>query len=106
MTANGILKDMGMPTAFDAAKADFSDMFDLCPEENVYIGEVLQKTRIEVDEAGTKAAAVTEIGMKGFAAPDKIEIPVKIVILDRPFVYAIIDTENNYPIFLGAVTKL
>lgn len=106
VTANGILKDMGMPTAFDAAKADFSGMFDLCPEENVYIGEVLQKTRIEVNEAGTKAAAVTEIGMKGFAAPNKTEIPVKIVILDRPFVYAIIDRENNYPIFLGAVTKL
>lgn len=55
VTANGILADMGMPTAFDVIEADFSGMFELLPEENVYIGEVLQKTRIEVDEAGTKA---------------------------------------------------
>ena len=28
------------------------------------------------------------------------------VSLERPFVYAIVDTENDYPLFLGAVTKL
>lgn len=103
LTASGILKDMGMPTAFDAGKADFSDMFDACPGENFWLGEVLQKTRIEVDEAGTKAAAVTEIEMRTNSAP---AVEERIVILDRPFVYAIIDAENHYPIFLGTVTKL
>ena len=35
------------------------------------------------------------------AAPEEY-----VVRLDRPFVYAIVDTENNYPLFLGAVTRL
>ena len=43
--------------------------------------------------------------MRDYGAPS-VETFAKIVVLDRPFMYAIIDTENNYPIFLGAVTKL
>ena len=63
---------------------------------------MIHKTRIEVDAAGTKAAAVTGIGMRcESAAPEEY-----VVRLDRPFVYAIVDTENNYPLFLGAVTRL
>ena len=92
--ASDILKQMGMPTAFSAQNADFSD---LMPDS--YLGFILQKTRIEVDKSGTKAAAVTIGGMR-------CESAGLFVSLERPFVYAIVDTENDYPLFLGAVTKL
>ena len=68
-----------------------------------YIAKVLHKTAITVDTEGTRAAAVTAIEMRDKCA---FEMPEKEVILDRPFVYAIIDTETNMPIFLGTVNTL
>lgn len=59
LEASPLLKEMGMPAAFDGEKADFSGLLP-----DAYIGEVIHKTRIEVDAAGTKAAAVTGIGMR------------------------------------------
>lgn len=89
-----ILSAMGMPSAFEN-RADFSG---LLPDTK--IKSVIQKTKIEVSEMGTKAAAVTIIGDEGTSVN-----PYE-VYLNRPFVYAIVDTENYYPLFLGAVTNL
>ena len=101
-----VLKDMGMPTAFDWRNADFSKINDLSVEgaDPLYIDDVLHKTKIEVTEQGTKAAAVTAVMMAaGCAMPE----PKKIVniYLDKPFVYMIVD-ENNIPLFIGAATQL
>ena len=65
-------------------------------------GNVLHKTKIELNEKGTKAAAVTAITAGGGA--DISKTPV-FVYLDRPFVYMIVD-KNNVPLFIGAVTQL
>lgn len=43
---------------FDAQKADFSKMSQ---SSGLFIGDVLHKTFINVDESGTKAAAVTKV---------------------------------------------
>lgn len=93
LDAVDILKAMGMPSAF-GDRADFSGILP-----GASINSVVQKTKIEVSEMGTKAAAVTIVGDGEAASPYE-------VYLNRPFVYAIVDTENYYPIFLGAVTKL
>ena len=70
---------------------------------NLYIGSVIHKTHIEMGEKGTKAGAVTAVIMCGNAAmPEE----VKEVILDRPFVYAIVDDATNIPIFIGAVNSI
>ena len=100
-----VLKNMGMPLAFDVNRADFSKMATPTnPSENVYIGRVIHKTSIKVAEKGTKAGAVTIIDMKcGSAAPPEI---IKYVYLDRPFVYMIIDNQTNLPIFIGNVNAL
>ena len=100
-----VLKNMGMPLAFDVNRADFSKMATPTnPSENVYIGRVIHKTSITVAEQGTKAGAVTIIDMKcGSAAPPEI---IKYVYLDRPFVYMIIDNQTNLPIFIGNVNAL
>ena len=99
---NGILKTLGMPTAFDKVLADFSKMGKLSSkDDNLYIGDVLHKTFISVDELGTKAGAVTsvEINRTGMAKPNYVK-------LDRPFVYMIIDNATSLPIFIGAVMDI
>ncbi len=101
-----ILEDMGMPLAFDPEKADFSKMGKLGEDyDNLYIGRVIHKTYIALDELGTKAGAVTAVEMVGFTMAARLFEPIKIV-LDRPFVYAIIENESGLPIFIGTVTDL
>lgn len=93
------MKAMGMNSAFTDG-ADFSLMSDT----GLKISDIIHKTHIEVDENGTKAAAVTGVTMDNEAAVMPGET-VNIT-LDRPFVFAIIDTENRLPIFLGTVTEI
>ena len=61
--------------------------------------KVIHKTFIEVDEQGTKAGAATVVEMAETASLN--DPVVKTVYLDRPFVYAIIDSESKLPVFLG-----
>lgn len=56
---NQLLKDLGMPTAFNPAEADFSEMFE--GAAGVAIKKVAHEATIEVTEQGTKAAAATEV---------------------------------------------
>ena len=100
------LKAMGMVNAFtgdlsDPNCADFSLMSDDIP---LVISGVVHRTFIEVTEAGTRAAAVTAVTM----APASAAMPEepKRVILDRPFLYMIVDTETNLPIFIGTVNSV
>ncbi len=99
---SSVFAEAGMPSAFHPETADFTNMF--APDENgyvyePYIGRILHKTHIEVDREGTKAAAVTVVEMKCEAVME-MEEPLRIT-LDRPFVYAIVDTTTGLPIFLG-----
>ncbi|MCM1508129.1 MAG: leucine-rich repeat protein [Ruminococcus flavefaciens] len=101
-TADGelvkILSDMGMPSAFDYYNADFSKLA-LQPK---FISEVIHKTHIDVFEEGTKASAVTAVLLNDCTAmPAEKEI-----ILDRPFVYCIVDTETYLPVFMGTLMNL
>ena len=86
---------MGMPLAFGGG-ADFSGIADnaLC------IDTVLQKTYLEVDENGTKAAAATAVIMKESA------IETKSVFLNRPFVMGIYDNETQTFLFLGVINQV
>lgn len=96
-----ILMSMGMTDAFDLGKADFSAMAN-STEGNIAISRVLHKTHIAVDEAGTKAGAATVVEMIKESCPIEEEEP-KVVYLDRPFVYMIVDYEKNVPIFIGTL---
>lgn len=97
-----ILKTMGMSDAFDSSLADFSKMAT-CTDGNIYISRVLHKTFISVAEQGTKAGAATVIEA---ATEGAIELDIKRVTLDRPFVYMILDTETNTPIFMGTLVNM
>ena len=97
------LISLGLSDAFDAENADFSKI-GVSPEGPLYIGNVLHKTFISVDELGTKAGAATLVATSPGAAPNPE--PPKTVNLDRPFVYAIIDNLTSLPVFIGAVMTL
>ncbi len=104
LTLNETLDAMGMPTAFQAEEADFSAMGLVNGEPSLYISSVIHKTRISVDNAGTKAAAVTAVMMNECEDYDPEE--PYYVTLDRPFVYLIVDTGTNLPIFMGTVQSM
>lgn len=96
-----VLKAMGMPGAFDPAFADFSGL-GTSKAGNIFISRVIHKTFISVAEKGTKAGAATVIEMKAESADPFFE-DQKYVLLDRPFVYMLIDTETNIPFFIGTM---
>ena len=95
-----ILPEMGMPLAFSGG-ADFSEMATY-DGGNLYIDRVLHQTRIEVDKQGTKAAAATQVAMTSGEADASYS--QRTVILDRPFVYMIVDMEQEIPVFIGVMT--
>ena len=95
-----ILKDMGMTEAFDMYNADFEGL-GTSTAGNIFISRVLHKTFISVGEKGTKAGAATVVEMKDGAAAEPQE--PKEVYLDRPFVYMLVDCENNIPFFIGTM---
>lgn len=99
-----ILQNMGMEDAFDGDLADFSAL-GTSQWGNIHISRVIHKTFISVDEKGTKAAAVTAVEMTDECAA-VIEENYKTVILDRPFLYMLIDTQTNMPFFIGTVTEV
>ncbi len=99
---SGALRTLGVTDAFDASAADFSRMGS-SDAGALFIGSVLHKTFIDVDEEGTRAAAATVTAMDGGAAAIEEEPEVKEVVLDRPFVYLIVDAHTMTPVFTGTL---
>ena len=97
ITLNDTLKALGMKQAFDPCSADFTGLNEL---GETWIGSVLQKTAIEVNEVGTRASAVTAVQiMGGGGFPDGAVF----VYLTKPFIYMIVDNRTNLPVFIGTV---
>jgi serpin B len=94
-----VLRQLGVRDAFTDA-ADFSG---ITTAEPLQINAVVHQAYIDVDEQGTEAAAATAVGMRPMALrrePDPIPLTV-----DRPFLFAILDTTSGLPLFLGQVTR-
>lgn len=94
-----VLKQMGIVDAFNEENADFSKL-SASNDRNAFINRVLHKTYIQVNPDGTKAAAATVVEA---AERAECEDEMKAVYLDRPFVYMLIDCENNLPFFIGTM---
>jgi serpin B len=95
----GTLASMGMPTAFTGA-ADFSGMDGT---KNLYVGDVIHKAFVNVDEKGTEAAAATAVVMKVSAILH--EKPVPVFRADHPFLFLIQDNDTGAILFAGRVTN-
>ena len=100
-TLNDTLKVLGMDIAFDPTLADFSRMAPLeTLGVDLYIGEVVHETFVEVNEEGTEAVAATSVGIPGIVSAPPPPIPF---IVDRPFFFAIRDNETKTVLFMGVV---
>jgi serpin B len=84
-----------MTTAFTPG-ADFSA---IDTTTHVFIGDVLHKAFVSVDESGTEAAAATAVIGVGTAAP----LQPTAIRADRPFFFAIRDVPTGAIIFAGRV---
>ena len=101
------LKAAGLEVIFDPYNANFTPMEGDPDNQLFYISEVMQKTKLELDEEGTRAAAVTAAIVTDNAAaimPEQREI--KEVFLDRPFAFLIYDNQAEQIVFMGKVTQL
>ena len=100
MNLDDVLHKMGIKAAFDGpdGNADFSGING---ERNLFIGKVIHKARIEVDESGTKAAAATVIGMKARKSARRQKPVIPTIRFDHPFDFFIIDEEKKFILFSG-----
>jgi serpin B len=90
------LETMGMPDAFRPA-ADFSGMDG---GRDLYISGVFHKAWVEVNEAGTEAAAATATTMRALSLARPIA-PPPVFRADHPFIFLIRDTRSGSILFLG-----
>ena len=92
---NENLKALGMPTAFDDLKADFSGMTE---EEKLFISAVIHQAYVKVDEKGTEAAAATAVMMGATSAG-----PRNFFKADHPFIFIIQEKGTGNILFMGKV---
>ena len=86
---------MGMVSAFEAEKADFSGMTS---GQELYISEVIHEATIDVSELGTEASAASAVIA---ARPSAAGTRKKEFRVDRPFLYLIRDRESGSILFMG-----
>lgn len=94
------LKALGLENIF-SENADFSGI----TKSGINVSSILQKTKLELDEKKTKAAAVTAIFSDKCAAPVDNMI-IKEVNLQRPFAFLVYDMSNDEILFMGKVITL
>ncbi len=99
------LQKLGMKTAFNNLKskpdADFSGMF----KDPHHISAVRQKTFVEVGEEGTEAAAVTMMQLNSGSLHPLPPKPFEMIV-NRPFLFAIVDARSEMILFMGVVNNL
>lgn len=95
---NDVIEKMGARVLF-TEQADFSGISDF----PLMVSKIIHKAHIDVDQNGTKAAAATVIDVVAGCAPSE---EYKEVVLNRPFVFAVVENETSIPVFEGVVRKL
>jgi len=84
----------------DIFAADSADLAGITPEP-VFISDIIHQTKIEVNEEGSEAAAVTGIQIdirSGGSSPIMLNI-------NKPFFFVIQDLKNNIPLFMGKIVN-
>jgi len=90
---------MGMGIALRYPGADFAPM----GSDLFYIANVVHKTRLEVDEEGTVAAAATSMQTLCASAMVRREPETKTLVFDRPFAVLLRDDRSGVVLFAGVV---
>ena len=99
------LISLGIKDAFDPENANFTGIMKQTDmKDNIYVSTAIHKTYIDLNEKGTRAAAVTYFGLDSYAALPQEKDIVNIE-FNKPFVYMIRDSKTKDVIFFGAVTE-
>jgi serpin B len=93
------LRQLGVNEAF----GDGADFSGITEAGQLRIGAVAHKAYIDVDEQGTEAAAATAVVMVAAAALRPL--PPVTMVVDRPFLFAIVHTATGLPLFLGQLSR-
>jgi serpin B len=96
------LSAIGMPLAFDRARADLTGIHVPEPGEGrPFVSAVIHQANIDVDEKGTEAAAATAVGIDTGGGPSPLdEVTLR---LDHPFLFVLRDVETGAVLFMGRV---
>lgn len=90
------LKSLGITDLLDKDKADLSGLTSL----DTFLTQAQQMTRVQVDEEGVEAAAVTIIADGNGGIPDE----TCVMNLNRPFLFVL--RSQGVPLFVGVVNEL
>lgn len=100
--------ELGLAPLF-SPKADFSLLYDAektpFDKRDTRVGIIKQDTRIELDENGVKAAAVTLVGGVVKATIARQPLPFREIVVDRPFVFAIVENRSQTMLFQGVLVE-
>lgn len=87
------------PYLADHAPSSLQGGFGGITDQPVFIDQAMQQGVLAIDEDGTVAAAVTEIG---FADSGPVQPPIELTV-DRPYLVRIADGQTGWPLFLAHV---
>jgi len=93
---NNALSSLGLGIAF----SPLADFTGINPGGGLQISSVNQKAYIDVDEAGTTAAAVTSVAVTATAVYSPLP-----TVIDHPFIFVIRETSSGLILFAGVVNN-
>ncbi len=99
------LRSMGITDIFDYTVSDFTPLTrdEAMEEMGVWLSQAKQATRVLIDEQGCEAATYIKFQFgAGTGAPPTDEVDF---VLDRPFLFAVTNSTNGLPLFVGIVNQ-
>ena len=87
-----MLVSLGLSTLFEPTKSNLSNISD----QPLYVSKMSHKAVVKVNEEGSEAAAVTSVEIGIRATPGEF-------IVNRPFIFYIVDRQSNVPLFVGRI---
>lgn len=94
------LQALGVRTAF----TDAADFTGITGDEPLQVKDVVHKAYIDVGEEGTEAAAATGMAFRALSMV-RTPRPDVTLVVDRPFLFMIVDVATGLPLFLGQFTR-
>ena len=92
---NEALQAIGVTAPFERG-----NLLGIADDPRLVIKKVLHQTWLSIDEQGIEAAAATIVLVYATSAP--VDEPVS-VIIDRPFLFRIVDDTTGAPLFVGRI---
>jgi len=93
------LQRLGLSDVLNSSRADLTGIGVSDDGLPLFLGQAWQQAVFQFDEQGTRAAAVTELGLMAGSAPVQ---PALELVFDRPFLIIVAPTDTSWPLFMVA----